>query len=164
MMMNEFSPKYIEVVREGSNTAMWLLKPSNYLNHLFAMGVRDADLPPVQAPMFQPRIWDRFKPGYGAEKLANVIEQLNREDSRFNMEGGSRTNNISQVRGYERLLAPMEELSSLFYEKALKLGMPTSELRYHGSAATAVWRATSNAMPPPSLRSSASPCAIRSGR
>ena len=40
------------------------------------------------------------------------------------------TNNISWVRGYERLLAPMDELSSLFYEKVLKPGVLTSESRY----------------------------------
>lgn len=46
------------------------------------------------------------------------------------MEGGSWTNNISWVRGYEGLLGPMEELSSLFYEKVLKPGLPSSEPRY----------------------------------
>jgi len=46
------------------------------------------------------------------------------------VEGGSWTNNISWVRGYERLLAPMEGLSLLFYEKVLKSGVPTSEARY----------------------------------
>jgi hypothetical protein len=59
-----------------------------------------------------------------------VIWQLQQEDSRFQVEGGSWTNNISWVRGYERLVGPMEELSSLFYEKVLKPGVPTGEYRY----------------------------------
>ncbi len=35
------------------------------------------------------------------------------------MEGGSWTNNISWVRGYEHLLGPMESASVLFAEKVL---------------------------------------------
>ena len=46
------------------------------------------------------------------------------------MEGGSWTNNISWVSGYEGVMGPMEGLSSLFYEKARKPGLPTSEPRY----------------------------------
>ena len=106
-----------------------LVNVTEYLEQLIARGVRDADLPLLQ-PVFQMPIWERFKPGDGAEKLANVIEQLHKEDSRFNVEGGSWTNNISWVRGYERLLAPMEGLSLLFYEKVLKSGVPTSEAPY----------------------------------
>ena len=34
------------------------------------------------------------------------------------------------MRGYERLVGPMEELSSLFYEKVLKPDVPTGEHRY----------------------------------
>jgi len=49
--------------------------------------------------------------------------------SRFNIEGGSRTNNISWMKGYEALLGPMERVSSLFYEKVLKPGVP----RYAGA-------------------------------
>ena len=37
---------------------------------------------------------------------------------------------ISWVKGYEGVMGPMEGLSSLFYEKALKPGLPTSEPRY----------------------------------
>ncbi|MGB9187123.1 MAG: hypothetical protein WCB34_03910 [Methylovirgula sp.] len=129
VMMNEFPAKYIEVVRECSNSQTPLINVTEYLEHLFAMGVSEADLPLLQ-PVFQGRIWQRFKPGDGAAKLANVIQQLHREDSRFQMEGGSWTNNISWVRGYEGLLGPMEELSSLFYEKVLKPGLPSSEPRY----------------------------------
>ncbi|MGO9039012.1 MAG: glycosyl hydrolase family 57 [Steroidobacteraceae bacterium] len=129
VMMNEFPAKYIEVVRECSGSETPLINVSEYLDHLAAMGVRESDLPSLQ-PVFQSRIWDRFKPGDGAQKLADVIGQLQQEDSRFQVEGGSWTNNISWVRGYERLVGPMEELSSLFYEKVLKPGVPTGEHRY----------------------------------
>ena len=129
VMMNDFPAKYIEVVRECFGSETPLINVSEYLDHLFAMGVRESDLPSLQ-PVFQSRIWDRFKPGDGAHKLADVIGQLQQEDSRFQVEGGSWTNNISWVRGYERLVGPMQELSSLFYEKVLKPGVPTGEHRY----------------------------------
>jgi len=129
VMMNDFPAKYIEVVRECSDSETPLVNVSEYLDHLLAMGVREADMPLLQ-PVLQSRIWDRFKPGDGAKKLADVIEQLRKGDSRFHVEGGSWTNNISWVRGYERLLGPMEELSSLFYERVLKPGLPTGEPRY----------------------------------
>ncbi|MGO9595104.1 MAG: glycosyl hydrolase family 57 [Steroidobacteraceae bacterium] len=129
VMMNDFPAKYIEVVRECSASETPLVNVSEYLDHLFAMGVRIADMPLLQ-PVLQSRIWERFKPGDGAKKLAEVIEQLQKEDSRFQVEGASWTNSISWVRGYERLVGPMEELSSLFYEKVLKPGLPTGEPRY----------------------------------
>ncbi len=83
--------------------------------------------------MFQKRIWDRFEPGQGPEKLSRVIEDLRKEDSRFHVEGGSWTNNISWVRGYDALLAPMERVSSLFFEKVLKPRLPANERRYRNA-------------------------------
>ncbi|HPE73844.1 MAG TPA: glycosyl hydrolase family 57, partial [Candidatus Competibacter sp.] len=38
----------------------------------------------------------------------------------FHMEGGSWTNDISWVRGYDNVLGPMEKASSQFFEKVLK--------------------------------------------
>jgi hypothetical protein len=46
-----------------------------------------------------------------------AIDELKRTDSRFAMEGGSWTNNISWVHGYENVLDPMNKLSALFHEK-----------------------------------------------
>src|SRR5689334_24034123 len=57
-----------------------------------------------RSPAWQKRIWERFAPGSGPEKLAQVLEELRKEDARFHVEGGSWTNNISWVRGYEDLL------------------------------------------------------------
>nr|MCU0563948.1 hypothetical protein [Desulfobacterales bacterium] len=69
----------------------------------------------------------------GPTKLAQVIEEIKRTDHRFHMEGGSWTNNLSWVRGYENVLAPMEEASSAFYEKVLKSGVPSSDPRYRNA-------------------------------
>jgi hypothetical protein len=132
VMMNEFPPKYIEVVREASYSETPLMNVTEYLEHLFAFGLREADLPVVQ-PVKQKQIWDRMKPGDGPAKLAQAIEAAKRADHQFHMEGGSWTNNISWVRGYDNVLGEMERASSLFYEKVLKPGVSPSDPRYRNA-------------------------------
>jgi len=132
VMMNEFPGKYIEVVRQASSSDTPLMNGSEYLEHLFAAGIKEQDLPVLQ-PIKQKAIWDRFTPGEGSEKLTSLIEELKKQDHRFHMEGGSWTNNISWVRGYENLLGPMEKVSSLFNEKALKKGLPASDPNYRAA-------------------------------
>jgi hypothetical protein len=70
-------------------------------------------------PLFQHRVWERFDPGEGPQRLAAVITELTAEDDRFSMEGGSWTSDISWMRGYENVLAPMERASSLFNAPAV---------------------------------------------
>ena len=132
VMMNEFPSKYFEVMRECSGSSTPAVNVTEYLEYLFAMGLQERDLPTVQ-PICQKRIWNLFKPGEGADRLAQVIGQLKKEDHRFHMEGGSWTNNISWVRGYESLLGPMEKCSSLFYEKVLKPGVSPSDGRFRNA-------------------------------
>ena len=132
VMMNEFPPKYMEVMRESSGSNTPAMNATEYLEHLFASGIQEKDLPVVQ-PVGQKKIWDRFKAGDGPEKLGQLIEQLKKEDNRFHMDGGSWTNNISWVQGYESLLGPMEKGSSLFQQKVLKPGAPTSEPRFRNA-------------------------------
>ncbi|MGH2731484.1 MAG: glycosyl hydrolase family 57, partial [Actinomycetota bacterium] len=91
--------------------------------------IRPADLPAIQ-PALQHRIWSRMTPGDGPGRLVEVIGQLRTEDGRFHMEGGSWTNDISWVRGYDRVLIPMEEASSLFHEQVLAHGIPPDDPRY----------------------------------
>lgn len=132
VMMNEFPAKYLEVVRASSGSPVPLLNASEYLEHLFALGIRTADLPVVQ-PLFHGKIWERMQPGAGPERLASVIEELKRSDHRFHMEGGSWTNDLSWVRGYDNVLGPMEEASVLFHEKVLKPGIPSDQPRYRNA-------------------------------
>jgi hypothetical protein len=132
VMMNEFPPKYLEVVGECSGSPTPLMNVTEYLEHLFAMGIKEEDLP-VLEPIFQKRIWDRFEQGGGPDKLSQVVDELRKEDNRFHVEGGSWTNNISWVHGYDALLGPMERVSSLFYEKVLRPGVPTNEYRYRSA-------------------------------
>lgn len=132
VMMNEFPPKYVQVIEECSGTEVPAMNVTEYLEHLFASGVREADLPALQ-PVFQKRIWDRMPAAAGPEKLAAVIDELKREDGRFHMEGGSWTNSISWVRGYENVLGPMEQASSLFHEKVLAKGVPPADPRFRNA-------------------------------
>lgn len=131
-MMNEFPPKYMEVTRQSSGTDVPVVNVSEYLEYLFSLGIREDDFPVLQ-PIMQKPIWDRFKPGGGREKMDRVIEEIKKEDHRFHMEGGSWTNNLSWVRGYENLLGPMEKVSSLFNEKVLKMRISSKEHRYRNA-------------------------------
>jgi hypothetical protein len=74
-----------------------------------------------------------MKPGAGPEKLAETIAILKKEDGRFHMDGGSWTNNISWVQGYDSVLGPMERASSLFYQKILSKKIPASEHRFRNA-------------------------------
>jgi hypothetical protein len=129
VMMNEFPPKYLEVIRECSGTRTPILNVTEYLEQLFATGIQPADLPAIQ-PLDQHRIWEQLAPGDGPDRLAGVIEQLRHEDSRFHMEGGSWTNDHSWVRGYDQVLIPMEQASALFQERVLGRGVPADDPRY----------------------------------
>jgi hypothetical protein len=132
VMMNEFPPKFMEVARESSGSNTPMMNATEYLEHLSAMGINEKDFPEI-VPIFQKRIWDRFKAGDGAGKLSSVIDTLKKEDHRFNMDGGSWTNNISWVQGYENVLGPMEKASSAFYEKMLKPGVPADSHTYRNA-------------------------------
>jgi hypothetical protein len=132
VMMNEFPPKYLQVVRAASASDVPLLNGTEYLEHLFASGVREEELPLVQ-PLFQGRIWSRMSPGDGPVRLATVIDELRSEDNRFHMEGGSWTSDRTWVRGYENVLRPMESASALFHEKVTARGLSTSEHRHRNA-------------------------------
>ena len=129
VMMNEFPDKYQEVMAETSGTRTPPVNVTEYLEYLQSIGVGPEDFPAVQ-PVMQGRIWERFEPGAGPEALAQCIEELQRQDDRFHMDGGSWTNNISWVQGYEGVLGPMQTGSALFAEKVLAAGVSPNEPRY----------------------------------
>jgi hypothetical protein len=132
VMMNEFPSKYLEVSAESSGSDTPAMNVTEYLEHLSAQGITSADFPVIQ-PLFQKAIWDRMQPGDGPQKLQEVITALENEDHRFHMEGGSWTNNLSWVQGYDHVLKPMEEASAHFYEKAIQKNIPTSDPRYRNA-------------------------------
>ncbi len=133
VMMNEFPGKFQDAVREASGSDTPFMNGTEYLEYLFASGIKPSDLPVIQ-PIHQKKIWDKMKPGAGPNKLAKVIEECKKEDHRFHMEGGSWTNNISWVRGYDSLIGPMEKMSSHFNEVVLKQKkLKTDERRYRNA-------------------------------
>ena len=69
VMMNEFPPKYLPVMRESSGTPTPPVNVTEYLEYLDSLGVREEDFPAIQ-PILQHRIWERFEPGAGPDALA----------------------------------------------------------------------------------------------
>ena len=103
-----------------------------YLEYLGSIGITERDLSPIE-PILQTRIWDVFPAGAGPEVMEKTIDELRRRDSRFHVEGGSWTNNISWVRGYQQMLGPMEAASALFNEKVSGRHVSTAEHRYRNA-------------------------------
>ncbi len=132
VMMNEFPSKYLEVMSEASGSETPPVNVSEYLEYLESIGIGADRLPSIQ-PLMQHRLWERFPEAAGPERLEQVIEELENEDDRFHMEGGSWTNDVSWVRGYEHLLGPMESASALFAEKVTQAGVPASDPRYRNA-------------------------------
>jgi hypothetical protein len=132
VMMNEFPGKFMEVVGAASHSDTPLMNVSEYLEHLFALGITESDLPAVQ-PLFHDRIWSRIQPGDGPERLATAIAELKREDGRFHMEGGSWTSDLSWVKGYDNVLGPMEEASVNFNRKVLMPCVSSADPRYRNA-------------------------------
>ena len=132
VMMNEFPPKFEDVVAAASNSDIPLMNASEYLEQLSDRGITIDDLPELQ-PLFQSRIWQRMQPGDGPERLQQTIQALRQEDQRFHVEGGSWTNDLSWVRGYDDVLGPMEETSALFNEVVIKPAVPRDSARYRNA-------------------------------
>lgn len=129
VMMNEFPSKYIEAMNEASGSGTPPVNVTEYLEYLDSIGVTEEDFPAVQ-PIMQQRLWDRFDAGVGPEALAKTIAELEKENDRFHVDGGSWTGDISWVRGYEHVLGPMQKASALFAEKMLAGKVPTTDARY----------------------------------
>ncbi len=133
VMMNEFPSKFFEAARESSGSDTPMMNGTEYLEHLFAAGVKRSDLPVIQ-PLFQKMIWDRMEPGDGPDKLAKVIEECKQSDHRFHMDGGSWTNDLSWVRGYDDVLTAMDRASARFNEKVLsRSDLNTDDHRYRNA-------------------------------
>jgi hypothetical protein len=117
-MMNEFAPKYFQVTRERSGSPTPAVNITAYLQMLARLGIRDGDMPAPQ-PTFQQRVRERFQTGEGPGRLTAVIGELSAEDGQFSTDGGSWTNDVPRVRGYQNALAPMQRASTLFSEHPL---------------------------------------------
>ncbi|MDQ7825994.1 MAG: glycosyl hydrolase family 57 [Candidatus Eremiobacteraeota bacterium] len=114
VMMNEFPPCYRQTVGRFGTEGVVSVSVTEYLEMLEKAGVTERELAPLQ-PIHQEQVFRRitkWEPG----AADNAIAEIRRENQGFAMEGGSWTNNISWVRGYENVLTPMNALSAQFHE------------------------------------------------
>ncbi|HTR35779.1 MAG TPA: hypothetical protein VMH80_07760 [Bryobacteraceae bacterium] len=116
VMMNEFPENYKQVWHQTGTEGVVGMNGTEYLELLAAAGIREGDFEPIQ-PLHQHKIWERMGKKPNLERLQQLIEELRRQNHRFNMEGASWTNNLSWVHGYENVLDPINKLSALFHEK-----------------------------------------------
>ncbi len=114
VMMNEFPSGFRQAIRQFGTDDVVNVNVTEYLEMIEQAGVRERMLPGCR-PIHQGKVFARitkWEPG-AADK---AIADLKREQPNFNLEGGSWTNNISWVRGYENVLTPMNKLSALFHQ------------------------------------------------
>jgi hypothetical protein len=114
VMMNEFPSGYRQAVSRFGTEGVVNVNGTEYLEMIEAAGVREGQLPGMR-PIHQGQVFARIKkwePG-AADK---AIEEIKKEKPHFSMEGGSWTNNVSWVRGYENVLTPMNKLSAQFHQ------------------------------------------------
>jgi hypothetical protein len=132
VMMNEFPPKYFQVMEEAAHSGVRAMNISEYLEQLWALGITEQHLPSIQ-PAMQHRLWLQMNCSRGPAALQSAIKKLKAMDSDFHMEGGSWTANISWVNGYGNLLGPMEMLSLRFHDVVAKSNVGRSEQRYRNA-------------------------------
>jgi hypothetical protein len=114
VMMNEFPGGYRQAAYQAGTEGVVLVNVTEYLEMLEQAGVRD-NMYPGCRPIHQGEVLARiskWQPGAADQAIA----EIKREKPQFSMDGGSWTNNISWVKGYENLLTPMNQLSALFHQ------------------------------------------------
>jgi hypothetical protein len=118
VMMNEFPGGYLPVWEEiKENSDVIGLNGTEYIELVFALGVKEQDLPICQAVQ-QHKIWQKVNPDSpSTEAIEAAIKELKATDHRFHMDGASWTNDLSWVKGYENVLEPMNQLSAKFHAK-----------------------------------------------
>ncbi|MGI8500872.1 MAG: glycosyl hydrolase family 57 [Hassallia sp.] len=117
VMMNEFPSAFKQAWHQIGKTGVVGVTGTEYLELIEAAGCKIEDYPTCQ-PMGQHQIWQRvssenIQPG----EVEKAIQEIKQKNSNFHMDGASWTNHISWVNGYENVLSPMNQLSSLFHQK-----------------------------------------------
>jgi hypothetical protein len=124
VMMNEFPGMFRQAMSETTGSGSPAMNGTEYLEQVYASGFTDADFPVIM-PRWSKLLFENFTPGGDLDKAIGECKNI---DGRFNMEGGSWTNNISWTQGYENVLGPMEKASVLFAEKTKNI--PAGDIRY----------------------------------
>jgi hypothetical protein len=114
VMMNEFPSGFRQAIHRFGTEGVVNANVTEYLELIEQAGVRERMLP-VCRPIHQGKVFARitkWEPGAADKAIADV----KRERPDFSLEGGSWTNNISWIRGYENVLTPMNRLSATFHQ------------------------------------------------
>jgi hypothetical protein len=114
VMMNEFPNCFRQALARFGTEGVVAVNVTEYLELLEQAGIKDSMLP-LCRPIHQGRVFERitkWEPGAADRAIADI----KRQEPGFSMEGGSWTNNISWVKGYENVLTPMNQLSARFHE------------------------------------------------
>jgi hypothetical protein len=131
VMMNEFPSCYRQTIGRFGTEGVVNVNVTEYLELLEQAGVRDGMLPALR-PIHQGQVFERIKrwePGAADAAIAAI--QLERPQ--FSMEGGSWTNNISWVKGYENVLTPMNKLSAQFHQTLDQRPVDTNSQAYRNA-------------------------------
>lgn len=118
VMMNEFPRDYLKEFEHIGNTGTAALNGSEYLDLLYAKGLKPQDFAPVQ-PVSQHRIWQELQDSgsCSSDKLEAAIQRIHERDQNFNLDRASWTSDRNWVEGYHDVLEPMVELSVKFHQK-----------------------------------------------
>jgi hypothetical protein len=131
VMMNEFPSGYRQAIARFGTEGVVNVSGTEYLELIADAGIREDMLTPLR-PLHQGQVLDRitrWEPG--AADVA--IAQIKRENPGFSMEGGSWTNNMSWVQGYENVLTPMNKLSAQFHSILDKGSSDTSRQTFRNA-------------------------------
>ncbi|MDB9358484.1 glycosyl hydrolase family 57, partial [Nodularia spumigena CS-587/03] len=134
VMMNEFPSAFKQawgdmVNNGGGKSGVVGVCGTEYLELITDAGCQPEDYPTCQ-PVGQHQIWQKVAPeNCKPEAVESAIQELKQTNPNFHMDGASWTNHISWVKGYENVISPMYELSSLFHQKVDNI-LPTNSSEY----------------------------------
>lgn len=116
VMMNEFPGGFRNAWYDmGQQRGVVGLCGTEYLELLESAGYGVADFPTCQA-VGQHKIWQQVPELVTPEAVEQAIGHLQQSDPTFHTDGASWTNHLSWVKGYDNVLAPMQQLSAQFHQ------------------------------------------------
>jgi len=115
VMMNEFSSKYLSVMREAGSNGVFAMNGSEYLEFITRNRLKEKDFIPVQ-PISQHKIWE-FVDNYAPKAVDQAIDKAQQKYGGFNLDKGSWTSDKNWVKGYEDVLDPVNKLSVEFHRQ-----------------------------------------------
>jgi hypothetical protein len=131
VMMNEFPPCYRQTISRFGTEGVVNVTGTEYLEFLQEAGLTEGMLSPVR-PIHQGQVLNRITK-WESGSADQAIAEIKRENQGFSMEGGSWTNNISWVKGYENVLTPMNRLSAHFHAVMDNLSPDTNSHAYRNA-------------------------------